>query len=394
MKIAIISFFHSESSICLAKYLAKCNCTVDYYYITDLINDCDNKTMAFEYVRARRRLGIIKLAEYESPEAYTFFENKFVNLFLIRIVGYSPKLNFFNILILKWAMNKIKNKKYNAINIVGQHQLVNTIHHELLGENIIHSLHEICVHDESLINSYENKLISNILSHQSKVILHSETSLKRLSKYNNYISANAKFIPFGKFESYLIYDKKVDFKFNFNSDCVFLFYGFFKPYKGLDILIEAIELLNNKKIRFDIIVAGNGNDKNLLKLKEFENVHLLNRFLLNEEIITLNKLANCIICPYKSASQSGIVSTTFLFSKPIIATAVGAFVETIIDNENGLLIGPEAKQLAEAMEKLITNPLAYTKLVEGVNKFGKNDIYDWDAIAKNTLKFFLNKESS
>jgi glycosyltransferase involved in cell wall biosynthesis len=389
MKIAIISFFHSESSICLAKYLAKPDCLVDYYYITDLINDKGNKTMAFEYVKARKRIGLIELCESEAPEAFSFFENKFAKLFLIRIIGFSPKLNFCSKLILKLCMKRIKKRNYDAINIVGQHPLVNTIHNELFGQNIIHTLHEVTIHDESIINSSKNKLVYNILKHKSKVILHSEESLKRLSKLSNFISAKARFIPFGKFESYLLYDKNLNIKFKFKSDYVFLFYGFFKPYKGLDILKEAIELLNLKKIKFDVIIAGNGFDQNLLKLKEFKNVHLINRYLLNEEIIALNKMANCILCPYKSASQSGIVSTTFMFNKPIIATSVGGFVETIINNKNGLLIAPNAIELQHAMEKLVTNQFVYDKLVEGVEKFGKNDIYDWNNISHQTLNFFL-----
>ena len=40
----------------------------------------------------------------------------------------------------------------------------------------------------------------------------------------------------------------------FNNDSpIFLFYGFIKPYKGLDLLKRACEILNNRKVDFNLI---------------------------------------------------------------------------------------------------------------------------------------------
>lgn len=68
-KIAIIAFYHSEASLCLAKYLAKKNICVDFYYITDLIYD-KGYVSGFEYFKAKKRLGIQKLEADVIPEIY------------------------------------------------------------------------------------------------------------------------------------------------------------------------------------------------------------------------------------------------------------------------------------------------------------------------------------
>ena len=62
-----------------------------------------------------------------------------------------------------------------------------------------------------------------------------------------------------------------------------------------------------------------------------------NKYLNDEELIALNKLAKVIVCPYKSASQSGIVLTTFAFGKPVIASNLPQISEFVRDGVHGYL---------------------------------------------------------
>ena len=93
--------------------------------------------------------------------------------------------------------------------------------------------------------------------------------------------------------------------------------------------------------------------------------------------------------PYKSASQSGIVLTSFMFGNPIISTKVGALPETIKDGINGLLVEPDdVKGFAKAMMLLIEDKSLIKHLKEGALSFGHDDEYDWDNIAKKTIEFY------
>ena len=58
-------------------------------------------------------------------------------------------------------------------------------------------------------------------------------------------------------------------------------------------------------------------------------------------MVYLNDISDVVLLPYKTASQSGIIPTSFIFGNPIIATKVGALVESIQDGKNGILVNAE-----------------------------------------------------
>ena len=97
-KIAIISFFHYETSLCLAKYLSKQKVNVDYYAIVDLLRD-KGCVSGFEYTKASKHLGLHLLTEHEIPEIYAYTKGLNIKYYLLRILSYSNSLKFFNFLI-------------------------------------------------------------------------------------------------------------------------------------------------------------------------------------------------------------------------------------------------------------------------------------------------------
>jgi hypothetical protein len=58
-RIAIISFNHGESSLCLAKNIAKEHLLVDYYYINNPITK--GRVPGFEYYQAKIHWGLQRL---------------------------------------------------------------------------------------------------------------------------------------------------------------------------------------------------------------------------------------------------------------------------------------------------------------------------------------------
>jgi glycosyltransferase involved in cell wall biosynthesis len=384
MKIAILSFFHTESSLCLAKYLGKQGCYVDYYCITDIKLDKKHFHAGFEYNVNYKTIGIIPLSPKEIPELTIWLKDLPVSLFLYKLISISTKILWLNKCFLYCFVRKIKKQNYDAINIVGQnYPLVNIIHKYLKGENIIHSLHEVMSHDLAMKTNTD--LMSDLIKDETKVIVHSLISLHRYSQLPCYKKDSAVFIPFGKFETYLLYNDS-DIVLNTTSKNIFLFYGFIKPYKGLSVLSEALNILLKETNDFNVIIAGSGRDNNMPFFRNNANSIVLNKHLSNREISALNRLSACIVCPYLSASQSGIVATSFAFGKPLIASRVGAFEECISNEQNGLLVEPnDPQQLANAMNRIIHDKILHEKLCNNVKAFGENDIYDWNIIARKTI---------
>lgn len=109
----------------------------------------------------------------------------------------------------------------------------------------------------------------------------------------------------------------------------------------------------------------------------------------NQELNAVFKMAHCVVMPYKSASQTGIAPTAFLFGKPIIASKVGALPDVVKHNLNGLLVDPnDAVAFAMAIKSIVDNQALLDSLSKGTLRFGVGDDYDWNNIAKDTITFF------
>lgn len=385
MKIAIISFFHAESSLCLAKYLARQGCVVDYYFVANLLHD-RKSTPGFDYPKARRMLGNHLLTEKEAPEMYCYLESLPVRLFLTRIIHHDryPKINQ---LLMKMLMWQIKGRHYDAINIVGQKSWIETAHDVLKGENLIHTFHELGNHAGEL---RPLKVVQSAVADRSKVILHSQSTYDRFITLPGADVARTAVIPFGKFETCKLYVREQDVTLPFSADKpMLLFYGYIYPYKGLDLLAKSVELLRPDWKKFNIVIAGAGHDPNLAYFRSLPNCFVMNRFLSNDEMMNLIRQSSVILLPYRTASQTGIIPTCTLYGKPFIATNVGAFSETVVDGDNGLLIEPDSPEcFAKAIKSVVEDKALLSKLSNGASNFGHADKFDWDNIAKQTIHFF------
>lgn len=389
MNIAIITYFFPESTIVLAKYLASLGHTVHYYYITDK-NTC--KTSGYHFEKAPKKLGVVDLSRKDFPELYNFIDtDNRVRLSLIRKVNHSkkPKWNYLNSFILWYTIRKIVRKNnYDCFNLVGHGTMWIPLHKFFKNKKVVQTLHEVDYHF-----SKENPrlpLVDYLYKNNIPIIVHSKTSVDKLEKLygkNN----NVHLVPFSLFEVYKLFEKDNPFLGDFEKDDktdYILNYGFISAYKGVEVLIEAFNKIKDTIPNVKLIIAGGGNIKNIDEIDHNRTI-LINRYLSNAEIIKLNKLAKFVICPYLSASQSGIPMVTYLFKKPLIASKVGAFEEVIEDKKNGILVNPgSVDQLSEAIFNLADNKDLYENLLNGVDDFIHSDKMNWSLIAKKTEEIY------
>ncbi len=190
-----------------------------------------------------------------------------------------------------------------------------------------------------------------------KIIVHSELIKNQLPKYLN---QNKVFVvPHVNYqylaEQYPETKKKVSQKFTV------LFFGRILKYKGLSFLVEAFQFLDENM--YELIIAGEG--KIGLEINKC-NIQILNRFISDEEMVDLFRLADVVVVPYVSASQSGVVYLSFACVKPVIATNVGSLSEVVHNQENGILVDPRSsKDIAKAIE-VLNDPTVYQRLVRNI----------------------------
>ena len=133
------------------------------------------------------------------------------------------------------------------------------------------------------------------------------------------------------------------------SGNVALFFGHIRPFKGLDIALDAW-----KKLRSDVTLVVAGEPWWAWKAQPQQNVRYDLRFVPDSEVADYFAAADVVIAPYRSEAQSGVAMTAFHFGRPVIATRVGGLPD-IIDGRNGILVAPEdPAALADAIDEFFT----------------------------------------
>lgn len=145
---------------------------------------------------------------------------------------------------------------------------------------------------------------------------------------------------------------------------ILLFFGFVRPYKGLEYLIQALAEVR-QQLDVHLLVVGEiwGSPAYYQRYAaEFgvtEAITFVDRYVSNEELPAIFSTADVVVLPYVSATQSGVVQLAFDFGKPVIATNVGGLPEVVQDGVTGLIVPPQdAHALAQAIVRYFQDDLA------------------------------------
>lgn len=166
-----------------------------------------------------------------------------------------------------------------------------------------------------------------------------------------------------------------------------LFFGSINIYKGLDLLIDAIEALYADGItNVSLTIAGKGESWSdcQRRIIHHELFNLKIKFVDNEEIPDLFSSHHFLVLPYRDATQSGPLLTSLFYGLPIIAPDFGCFSDTY-NKESAILY----KQgfLKEAIY-LASNITADDYRIKVENCWKIRDSFSEENIAKKYIEFF------
>jgi glycosyltransferase involved in cell wall biosynthesis len=142
-----------------------------------------------------------------------------------------------------------------------------------------------------------------------------------------------------------------------DPDLLLLMFGAIRPYKGVDLALEALTLVRSD-VNVRLVVAGRawaaGDDLRQLIGRHGldDRVEIRDRFIPDDEAALLFGAADASLLPYRSASQSGVVQLSFAYGRPVVATRVGGLPAAVRDGVDGLLCEPEAADVALAIERM------------------------------------------
>lgn len=134
-----------------------------------------------------------------------------------------------------------------------------------------------------------------------------------------------------------------------------LSFGRLLPYKGLDLLADALRRLGEREM--EVRVVGQGPESaGLAALRALPWVAVENRWVEESEIGALIAWADLLVLPYREASQSGVAAAALAAGRFILSTRVGGLIEQLGAEPLATLCDPEAASIAAALDWFLTAP--------------------------------------
>jgi glycosyltransferase involved in cell wall biosynthesis len=166
-----------------------------------------------------------------------------------------------------------------------------------------------------------------------------------------------------------------------------LFFGLIRDYKGLDLLIDAVSMLDDS---YQLIIAGetygsfDTYGKQIKKANYPERIKVFNSYISDKEVPLFFSAADVCVLPYRSATQSGIISIAYHFELPLIATNTGGLKESIEKPGAGLMI-PEisAPSIAETIQLFFNKDKSL--FISNIRK--EKTLLSWEHFAETLLSF-------
>lgn len=163
-----------------------------------------------------------------------------------------------------------------------------------------------------------------------------------------------------------------------------LFFGTIRPYKGLDVLVEAVA----KTPAVSLVVAGefwedrNRYDRLIDGLGVAGRVTIIPGYLPSSRFAEVFFEADVLVLPYRSGTGSIVKDVGFRYGLPVIATTVGSIGEGIDSDHTGLLIEPNSvDSLCDALAQAL-DPATRQRWREGVLARQSTEQDNWDSYVR------------
>ncbi|MFP4596632.1 MAG: glycosyltransferase [Persicimonas sp.] len=140
-----------------------------------------------------------------------------------------------------------------------------------------------------------------------------------------------------------------------------LFFGLVRPYKGVDVLLEAASTLPDD-IDWELIVAGEiyGSEEDyrrqIERLDLEERVRLENRYVPNEEVPVLFRAADACVLPYRQATGSGAANVALACGVPVLMSRLPTLEHAFADEAIEWFTPEDPAALADSLRRVLCHP--------------------------------------
>lgn len=162
-----------------------------------------------------------------------------------------------------------------------------------------------------------------------------------------------------------------------------LFFGRMSYYKGLDVLLDAMDQVWKARPGVTLTVAGEGELPVHPALSD-RRVVLHQGHVPEHEIPRLFRDATAVVLPYRQASQSGVGSLALQYGRPVIASRLGGLPELVGEDRGRLVPSEDPGALADAMLEVLGRPDLAERLGRAGAAMVEREI-GWETVARLTV---------
>ena len=287
------------------------------------------------------------------------------------------------------------------------------------GLRIVYTVHDLLPHDHP--TAEHQRIYQKIYTLADRLIVHSERDQTQLIDSFGIVRDKISVIPHGGYDllappsSPSQQQARQSLKLPADKT-VLLFFGLIKPYKGLEYLVEAFQLVRSQlQQRAEqqteqteqtdsakscpaphLLIVGKlsiedpderHRYQDLLKqLEPDPDITCVNAYVPVEDISTYFSATDIVVLPYVKTYTSGILLAAYAAGKPVIVTGTGALGEAVEAGKSGLIVPPcDAQALAAAILTLLHDP-AQTAAMGQHAKHLTQTVYSWQQIATQTIQ--------
>lgn len=164
---------------------------------------------------------------------------------------------------------------------------------------------------------------------------------------------------------------------------VVLYFGVVRPYKGVDVLVEAFEQVRNA----ELWVVGRPLGVSMERLRRLApegRVRFVDRYVSDAELPAFFRRADVLALPHRNVDVSGVLFAGLAFGKAMVLSDVGGFRELAEEHGAAALAPPgDSDALAAAIDALLADPEERRRLEEAAAAAAAGP-FSWERIAERT----------
>ncbi|HEU0024299.1 MAG TPA: glycosyltransferase family 4 protein [Thermoleophilaceae bacterium] len=167
---------------------------------------------------------------------------------------------------------------------------------------------------------------------------------------------------------------------------VVLCFGVVRPYKGVDVLLEAF-----RDVEAELWVVGRPLGESMERLRRLApagKVRFVSRYVGDRELPAFFRRADLLVLPHRRVDVSGVLFAGLAFGKPMVLSDVGGFRDVVEEHGAGRLVPPEDPEaLGAAIRGLLDDGQARAELAARA-RAAADGPYAWSRVACQTLNLY------